>query len=75
MNSREKAQNAQNTCFFAAMPDFSLCSQSCGLLSKFVFTHTNISDESPEWQAFAMPEGARASCLFAVNADNADGTL
>ena len=29
-------------------------------------TRIYISDESAEWHAFAMPEGAMASCLFSI---------
>ncbi len=35
-------------------------------------THMLMSDESPMWQASAMPEGTMASCLFAINVDNVD---
>ncbi|NOX98715.1 MAG: VOC family protein [Verrucomicrobia bacterium] len=31
-----------------------------------------ISDESPEWNAVAMPEGNTASCLFAINIEDCD---
>ena len=31
-----------------------------------------ISMESPEWHAFAMPEGGTASCLFAISTENCD---
>ena len=34
--------------------------------------HIFISGEYPEWQALAMPEGATASCLFSVFAENCD---
>jgi len=33
-------------------------------------SHFYISTESPEWQALAMPDGTKASCLFAVNVDD-----
>ena len=35
-------------------------------------TRIYISDESEQWQAFAMPEGAMASCLFTVMNDDCD---
>ena len=35
-------------------------------------THMLMSDESPMWQASAMPEGTMASCLFAINVENVD---
>ena len=35
-------------------------------------THIYISDESPDWHAFAMPEGATASCLFSILVDDCD---
>jgi PhnB protein len=31
-----------------------------------------ISGESPEWHAFAMPEGTLASCLFSIATENCD---
>lgn len=31
-----------------------------------------ISDESPEWHAEAMPEGTKASCLFAIGVESCD---
>lgn len=31
-----------------------------------------LSEESADWHAFAMPEGARASCLFSVNVPDCD---
>lgn len=31
-----------------------------------------ISDEAPDWHAEAMPEGTKASCLFAIQAENCD---
>ncbi len=31
-----------------------------------------ISGESPEWQAFAVPEGQLASCLFSISTDDCD---
>ena len=31
-----------------------------------------ISDEAPEWHAEAMPEGTKASCLFAIAVENCD---
>ena len=35
-------------------------------------SHMYISDESPEWHAYAMPEGTKASCLFAIDVENCD---
>lgn len=35
-------------------------------------TRIYISDEADEWQAYAMPEGAMASCLFAIMTDDCD---
>jgi PhnB protein len=35
-------------------------------------THIYISDEAPDWHAYAMPEGATASCLFSIVTDNCD---
>jgi len=35
-------------------------------------THIYISDEAPDWHAFAMPEGATASCLFSINIEDCD---
>ncbi|MDQ8185065.1 VOC family protein [Pelagicoccus sp. SDUM812002] len=31
-----------------------------------------LSEESPEWHAYAMADGAKASCLFCVAAENCD---
>jgi PhnB protein len=31
-----------------------------------------ISGESPEWHAFAMPEGQMAACLFSISTDDCD---
>ena len=31
-----------------------------------------ISGESPEWHAFAVPEGQLASCLFSISTDDCD---
>ncbi len=35
-------------------------------------THIYISDEAAEWHAFAMSEGATASCLFSVMTEDCD---
>jgi PhnB protein len=35
-------------------------------------THIYISDEAEEWHAYAMPEGATASCLFSIATENCD---
>ncbi len=42
--------------------------------AEFILGNTRIylSDESPEWQAFAMSPGATASCLFAVATADCD---
>lgn len=34
-----------------------------------------ISGESPEWNAYAMPNDAKASCLFAIATDDCDAAL
>tara|TARA_R110002096_G_scaffold32485_9_gene94409 strand:+ start:6309 stop:6755 length:447 start_codon:yes stop_codon:yes gene_type:complete len=35
-------------------------------------TRIFISGEFADWQAFAMPEGSRSSCLFCINIENCD---
>jgi PhnB protein len=35
-------------------------------------TRIYISNEAAEWQAFAMPEGSQASCLFSIMAEDCD---
>lgn len=35
-------------------------------------TRIYISDESEEWHAFAMPEGATASCLFSIATEDCE---
>ena len=35
-------------------------------------TRIYISDEAPDWHAFAMPEGVMASCLFAIATEECD---
>lgn len=35
-------------------------------------TRIYISDEAADWHAFAMPEGATASCLFAIKTEDCD---
>jgi PhnB protein len=35
-------------------------------------TNIFISDESPDWHAYAMPADVTASCLFAIRVDNCD---
>jgi PhnB protein len=37
-------------------------------------THIYLSDESAEWHAFALPEGAMASCLFSIVTDDCDAS-
>jgi PhnB protein len=36
-------------------------------------TRIYISDEAEEWHAFAMPDGATASCLFSIMTADCDG--
>ncbi len=38
-------------------------------------TRLYISDEDQEWHAYAMPEGASASCLFAIATDDCDAAF
>jgi len=38
-------------------------------------TRLYISDESPEWNATAMPEGAMASCLFTIMTEDCDASF
>ena len=42
--------------------------------AEFTIGNTNIyiSDEAPGWHAYAMAEGATASCLFAIATDDCD---
>ena len=35
-------------------------------------TRIFISDESPQWHAYAMPEGTTAACLFSIMTDDCD---
>jgi PhnB protein len=35
-------------------------------------THIYVSDEAPQWHAYAMSEGAMASCLFSILVDDCD---
>ena len=35
-------------------------------------TRIYISDEAPDWYAYAMPAGTMASCLFAIATDDCD---
>ena len=35
-------------------------------------TRIYISDEAPDWHAFAMPDGGMASCLFSIMVDDCD---
>lgn len=35
-------------------------------------THIYISDEAPDWHAYAMTEGSMASCLFTIAVDDCD---
>ncbi len=45
--------------------------------AEFMIGNTKIylSDESPEWHAMAMPEGAQASCLLAIATDDCDASF
>ncbi len=38
-------------------------------------TKIYLSDESEEWNAFAMPEGAKASCLFSIATKSCDDSF
>lgn len=38
-------------------------------------TKLYLSDEDPEWHAFAMPEGASASCLIAIVTEDCDAAF
>ena len=42
--------------------------------AEFVIGNTRIfmSDEAPDWFAYAMPEGGMASCLFSIMTDDCD---
>lgn len=35
-------------------------------------THLFLSEESPEWHAYAMPEGTLSSCIFTIMAEDCD---
>ena len=35
-------------------------------------THIYMSDEAPDWHAYAMPEGGMASCLFSIITEDCD---
>ncbi|MBT8351445.1 MAG: VOC family protein [Deltaproteobacteria bacterium] len=35
-------------------------------------THIYMSDEAPDWHAYAMPEGEMASCLFSIITEDCD---
>ncbi len=45
--------------------------------SEFMIGNTllYLSGESPDWKAFAMPEGATASCLFGITTDDCDAAF
>ncbi len=45
--------------------------------AEFMLGNTKIflSEASPEWHAAAMPEGAKASCLFAIQTDSCDDSF
>jgi uncharacterized glyoxalase superfamily protein PhnB len=61
---------------FGAQELFRMPSPDGGIAhAEFLLGNTRIylSDESPEWQAFAMPPGAAASCLFAIATEDCDG--
>ncbi len=57
--------------FRMPMPDGSVAHAEF-LLGK---SHMFISGESPEWNAFALPEGGTASCLFAIATDDCDAAF
>jgi len=38
-------------------------------------TRIMLSDEAPAWHAYAMPEGASASCLFSIHVEDCDAAL
>ena len=60
---------------FGAEELFRLASPDGGIgHAQFMIGNTMIyiSDEAPEWHAYAMPEGATASCLFAIAAEDCD---
>lgn len=38
-------------------------------------TNIYISDEAPDWHAYAMPAGGTASCLFAIRVDDCDAAF
>ncbi|MEM7145062.1 MAG: VOC family protein [Verrucomicrobiota bacterium] len=38
-------------------------------------TRLYISDESPEWNAMALPEGVRAPCLLSIATDDCDASF
>ena len=38
-------------------------------------SHLYISDESPEWHAYGMPENGSASCLFSIATDDCDASF
>jgi PhnB protein len=42
--------------------------------AEFMIGNTRIymSDEAPDWYAYAMPEGGMASCLFSIMTDDCD---
>lgn len=42
--------------------------------AEFIVGNTRIymSDEAPDWHAFAMPEGRTASCLFSISTNDCD---
>lgn len=37
-------------------------------------THIYMSDEAPDWHAYAMPEGSMASCLFSIFVEDCDAS-
>lgn len=65
-----KAFNA-NELYRMPMPDGDIAH------AEFMIGNTRIyiSGESPEWHAYAMPEGTRASCLFAISVESCDAAF
>jgi len=60
---------------FGAKELYSMATPSGGVAhAEFQIGNSKIylSDESEEWHAFAMPEGAKASCLFSIAVEDCD---
>lgn len=54
-----------------AMPDGSVAHAELTIGN----THLYLSGESPDWHAYAMPEGSKASCIFAINTGSCDDSF